>query len=310
MEKISALIDKLQELKNSNAGLQSISYYVQLLQAEILHARNKQKKEGQLNRESSHVAVIMPGTSALNDPAPSAISNGYPYHYTQAPAETPKQTPAPVSVQAAPAEQEHFNQQPVSQPPVEHLPYTQRPVVEPQPIAAQTPPVEEKPVEEVPQPLAQRPVPVPAPPPAPIPAEPEKKHAPAMITLFPQTETRAESNGVHKELKELNQRVAQNTTSLNERFRQGQVELADRLGEMPVKDLRHAIGINDKFQFIQELFRGDIDTYERSIKTINEFHSLQEAEYWIERELKIRQGWEDNNLIVKQFYALVRKRFT
>ena len=309
MEKISALIDKLQELKSSNAGLQSISYYVQLLQAEILHARNRQKKEGQLNRESSHVAVIMP-SSVLNDPAPST-SNGYPYHYTQAPVETPKQ----ITVQAAPIEHERFLQKPVIQPvieqapPVEHLPYIQ-PAVAAQ-VEKPTPPQPEpqKPV-EIPQPVAQRPVAVPAPPPAPIPAEPEKKHAPAMITLFPQTENKSETNGLHKELKELNQRVAQNTTSLNERFRQGQVELADKLGEMPVKDLRHAIGINDKFQFIQELFRGDIDTYERSVKTINEFHSMQEAEYWIEREIKIWLGWEDNNRVVKQFYALVRKRFT
>lgn len=350
MEKISALIDKLQELKNSNAGLQSISYYVQLLQAEILHARNRQKTEGQTNRESSHVAVIMPA-AVLNDPAPSA-SNGYPYHYTQAPAETQKQTAAPITVQAPPVEHQRYIQQPISQPVIEQAPPAAKP--EPQPIAAQVKPAEEpvvqrpvavpappaeheryirqqmsqpvveqappavkpepqpiaaqaKPVEE---PLVQRPVAVPAPPPAPIPAEAEKKHAPAMITLFPQTESKKESKELHTELKELNQRVAQNTTSLNERFRQGHVELADKLGEMPVKDLRHAIGINDKFQFIQELFRGDIDTYERSVKTINEFHSLQEAEYWIERELKIRQGWEDDNRAVKQFYTLVRKRFT
>jgi hypothetical protein len=167
--------------------------------------------------------------------------------------------------------------------------------------------------EQIPEPVvAQRPVAIPPPPPAPIPENPEEKK-PAMITLYQQTENhnRPETNnGLHKELKELNQRVAQNTPSLNERFQQGQVELADKLGEMPVKDLRHAIGINDKFQFIQELFRGDIDTYERSVKTINEFNFLQEAEYWIERELKIRQGWEDNNHVVKQFYAIVRKRFT
>ncbi|KAA2241446.1 hypothetical protein F0L74_16230 [Chitinophaga agrisoli] len=79
---------------------------------------------------------------------------------------------------------------------------------------------------------------------------------------------------------------------------------------MPVKNLKQAIGINDKFQFIQELFRGDVDMYERSIKTINEFHTLQEAEYWIERELKIRQGWLDDTRTVQHFYSLVKKRFS
>ncbi|SFE79041.1 hypothetical protein SAMN05518672_11096 [Chitinophaga sp. CF118] len=310
MEKISALIDKLQELKNSNAGLQSISYYVQLLQAEILHARNRQKKGEQVQRESSHVAVIMPNT-ALNEQAPATI-NGYTATYNQTtvaekPVVTPSVTVFPTPEEVKPLMKE---QQPVATevtPSItEQLPVT--------PVVTQP-----APAEVVPQPLSQRPVAVPAPPPAPIPAEPvEKKHAPAMITLFPNMENplppsnhkKSETNGLHKELKELNQRIAQNTTSLNERFRQGQAELADKLGEMPVKDLRHAIGINDKFQFIQELFRGDVDTYERSIKTINEFHSLQEAEYWIERELKIRQGWGDEHHLVRQFYSIVRKRFT
>jgi hypothetical protein len=323
MEKISALIDKLQELKNSNAGLQSISYYVQLLQAEITQTRNRQKQEGY--RESSHIAVIMP-SATLNESV-----NGYPNNYNY----TEKVAPKAVAVAKIPDLEPE--QVPVSQPvvqasavqvPPEHQAYQPKPFVAPEPVVTPPPveaptapeyqPVAKAPEPPAPQPIeipepitAQRPTPIPPPPPAPIPEE-EKK--PAMITLYSQPEKveKAETsiNGLHKELKELNQRVAQNTTSLNERFRQGQTELADRLGEMPVKDLRHAIGINDKFQFIQELFRGDVDTYERSIKTINEFSSLQEAEYWIERELKIRQGWEDDNRLVKQFYSIVRKRFT
>src|SRR5690606_6931038 len=116
-----------------------------------------------------------------------------------------------------------------------------------------------------------------------------------------------ETNNLRKEINEL---VAQNTPSLNDRLKQSKSEIGDRLGEMPVKDLKQAIGINDKFQFIQELFRGDVDMYERSIKTINEFRSLQEAEYWIERELKIRQGWLDDTRVVQHFYTLVKKRFS
>jgi len=46
-------------------------------------------------------------------------------------------------------------------------------------------------------------------------------------------------------------------------------ELGSILKESPVKDLKKAIGINDRFVFIEELFRGDEIMYERSIKTIN-----------------------------------------
>jgi hypothetical protein len=139
---------------------------------------------------------------------------------------------------------------------------------------------------------------------------PERKPAPA--TLFDVEKTAAakknkEGNSLRKEINEL---VTQTGPSLNERLRQSKSEVGERLGEMPVKDLKQAIGINDKFQFIQELFRGDVDMYERSIKTINEFHTIQEAEYWIERELKIRQGWLDDTRSVQHFYWLVKKRFS
>jgi hypothetical protein len=78
----------------------------------------------------------------------------------------------------------------------------------------------------------------------------------------------------------------------------------------PVKDLRKAIGINDRFLFVSELFRGDETMYERSIKTINNFSIYPEAEYWMNRELKVKLGWDDNKETVKQFYLLVKRRFS
>ncbi|HEY8734724.1 MAG TPA: hypothetical protein VIL90_09175, partial [Puia sp.] len=78
----------------------------------------------------------------------------------------------------------------------------------------------------------------------------------------------------------------------------------------PVKELRKAIVVNDRFVFINELFRGDEPMYERSIKTINNFRILPEAEYWMERELKIKLGWDDSRDTVQHFYQLVRRRFS
>ncbi|MGZ8553254.1 MAG: hypothetical protein ACXWV8_07605, partial [Chitinophagaceae bacterium] len=71
--------------------------------------------------------------------------------------------------------------------------------------------------------------------------------------------------------------------SLNDRLKQGKTELVEVLKETPIKDLRKAIGINDRFLFINDLFRGDEVMYERSIKTINSFNIYPEAEYWITR---------------------------
>lgn len=110
--------------------------------------------------------------------------------------------------------------------------------------------------------------------------------------------------------KELNDSMNEHTaSSLNEKLKQSKIDLGDTLTEVPIRDLRKAIGVNDRFLFINELFRGDEAVYERSIKTINSFSIFAEAEYWIQRELKVKNGWNDNDEMVKQFYQLVKRRF-
>ena len=76
-----------------------------------------------------------------------------------------------------------------------------------------------------------------------------------------------------------------------------------------MKDLKKAIGVNDRFLYINELFRGDEAMYVLSIKTINGFSIYPEAEYWIRRELKTKLGWKDSDDTVRQFDQLVKRRF-
>lgn len=84
---------------------------------------------------------------------------------------------------------------------------------------------------------------------------------------------------------------------------------APRAGKAAVKDLYKAISAQDRIAFVRELFRGDEIMFERSIKTINNFSSLTEAEYWIERELKTKNGWMPGHPVAGQFEQLVKRRF-
>jgi hypothetical protein len=111
-------------------------------------------------------------------------------------------------------------------------------------------------------------------------------------------------------IKEINETVSSTGASVNERLKQSRIDLGDTLTEVPIRDLRKAIGVNDRFLFINELFRGDEAVYERSIKTINSFSIFPEAEYWIQRELKVKHGWNDSDELVRQFYQLVKRRFS
>src|SRR4030095_4100560 len=109
--------------------------------------------------------------------------------------------------------------------------------------------------------------------------------------------------------KEVNEAMGQQE-SLNDRLKENRTELMHALKDTPIKDLRKGIGINDRFVFINELFRGDEPMYERSIKTINSFNIYQEAEYWMNRELMIKLGWDDTRETVRHFYQLVKRRFS
>ncbi len=111
--------------------------------------------------------------------------------------------------------------------------------------------------------------------------------------------------------KEIHETISsENHGSLNDKLKQIKIELSESLQEVPIKDLKKAIGVNDRFLFVKELFRGDEIMYERSIKTINGFSIFPEAEYWIRRELKSKLGWNDANEIVKQFDHLIRRHFS
>ena len=120
-----------------------------------------------------------------------------------------------------------------------------------------------------------------------------------------------QQNPAAKPPKEIHEAIAGGDgASLNDALRENKTELSETLQESPIKDLRKGIGINDRFLFISELFRGDEAMYERSIKTINGFSIYPEAEYWIRRELKLKLGWDDKNTVVRQFDQLVKRRFS
>lgn len=129
------------------------------------------------------------------------------------------------------------------------------------------------------------------------------------MVFDPMTEIPTLSHQLQSKDKEVNDSTVHGE-SLNDKLKQGKTEILEVLKETPVKDLRKAVGINDRFLFINDLFRGDEAMYERSIKTINSFNIYPEAEYWINRELKIKLGWDNSHITVQHFDQLVKRRFS
>ena len=129
-----------------------------------------------------------------------------------------------------------------------------------------------------------------------VPEDVSVKETPAVIESLPLKE-------VHEVI------LFDESDSLNEILNENKEELSETLQNSPIKDLKKAIGINDRFLYINELFQGDETIFERSIKTINGFSIYPEAEYWIRRELKTKLGWDLQSETVKEFDALVKRRF-
>lgn len=128
------------------------------------------------------------------------------------------------------------------------------------------------------------------------------------LSIFNTEVTQPIVNG-HKMLFELNDVLVEDEEEINQKHQTQQIEVAATIKQPPVKDLRKAIGINDKYAFIQYLFKGDEATYERCIKTINGFNVFPEAEAWVKRELITKMGWVEEEETVQTFLYLVKRRF-
>lgn len=97
---------------------------------------------------------------------------------------------------------------------------------------------------------------------------------------------------------------------INDQLKQSSSAVVDILSDVPVRELKKAIGINDRYLFINELFNGDEAMFDRSLKTLDQFVLLQDAEAWIKRELSVKIGWKEDNPVVRQFGLLLKRRFT
>ena len=96
---------------------------------------------------------------------------------------------------------------------------------------------------------------------------------------------------------------------LNEHLGQPEEEWAQKMQSTPIDNLSSAIGVNDRYLYISELFRGDESMYERSIITLNKFNNFHEAHAWSQRELRLKLGWDSQNPITQQFEQLIKRRF-
>jgi hypothetical protein len=73
-------------------------------------------------------------------------------------------------------------------------------------------------------------------------------------------------------------------------------------------DLKSSIGINDKFQFTNELFKGNMQEFNIAIEQLNASETHESALNYI-TGLKGLYNWDDENETVKRWLSIIERRY-
>ncbi len=188
----------------------------------------------------------------------------------------------------------------------------QEKVSEPEVIKPIEKKVEEKPVEAKEEPMVR--------------AEPEpvmhqqKQEEEVKPVPEPREEIKTEENSAPKTQTEtvepvkplVGEKFSSEKSSIHERLIQIKEDksIGARLQYKPVKNIKEAIGINEKFLFINELFNGDLKSYNESVEKLNDFPSIHEAFEFLNK-LTYEYQWDGQRSAdtIEKFANLVQRRY-
>ena len=84
----------------------------------------------------------------------------------------------------------------------------------------------------------------------------------------------------------------------------GDKKLEHKISNSPVKSIQAAIGINDRYQYIRELFDGSADSFTKTVGDLDNLGNIQEAVSYLQENFK----WKKTETSLK-FVNLVKRRF-
>ncbi len=93
--------------------------------------------------------------------------------------------------------------------------------------------------------------------------------------------------------------------SVNEAIAREKKTVDHKLAVSPLSKLEAAIGLNDRFQFIRELFNNDTGLFNQTVKQIDQMPDINAAVTYLNSNFK----WKKNETSLK-FAQLVKRRFS
>ena len=146
------------------------------------------------------------------------------------------------------------------------------------------------------------------------PVEPEELEPVAEAELVkeeqePETEEKHEVElQEEKVVDEANHRLGDSFSkekSVNDLIDAESSNLEHKLSNRPVESIKKSIGINDRFQYIRELFEGNAEKFVNAVTELDEKKDINEAVDYLKKNFE----WKKNETSLK-FVNLVKRRFS
>jgi len=92
-------------------------------------------------------------------------------------------------------------------------------------------------------------------------------------------------------------------------FHQDEMSIAGVMQHRKITSMKQAIGVNEKFLFIRELFNNETEAYQRCIDKIDTATSLAEATSILDSEYASKYSWDKEGNAYFHFTSLIERRF-
>jgi hypothetical protein len=76
----------------------------------------------------------------------------------------------------------------------------------------------------------------------------------------------------------------------------------------PISNIKSAIGINEKFTYLKDLFKNNVNDYNESLEKLNNFENYSDAEDCFQ-EMKSKYGWDPESKSFQGLAELLNRRY-
>ena len=124
-----------------------------------------------------------------------------------------------------------------------------------------------------------------------------------------ETEVKTPGNPSDKQQVIVNDKFEDTKTILNDKHVEGTPSLAEVMQRGKIENLGKSLSVNQRFMFVKELFKGNVEEFKKAIDYIDECAKKEDALKFLEDHYGKSKNWDIEKEEVIEFYDLVSRKF-